>query len=54
MQIDDTEVMDTLINWGMPDTLRYIHPLYFAKCLIKVGFTNNFAGEIYLNLEPGG
>ncbi|XP_064969450.1 uncharacterized protein At3g49140-like isoform X1 [Musa acuminata AAA Group] len=35
-EIDDTEVMDTLINWGMPDTLRYIHPLYFAKCLIKV------------------
>lgn len=35
-EIDDTEVMDTLINWGMPDTLRYIHPLYFAKCLTKV------------------
>ncbi|XP_042470843.1 uncharacterized protein At3g49140-like [Zingiber officinale] len=35
-EIDDTEVTDTLISWGMPDTLRYTHPLYFAKCLTKV------------------
>ncbi|WOK96603.1 hypothetical protein Cni_G05310 [Canna indica] len=39
-EIGDTEVTDTLINWGMPDTLRYIHPLYFAKCLSKVVQTN--------------
>ncbi|XP_074583598.1 uncharacterized protein At3g49140-like isoform X2 [Curcuma longa] len=34
-EIDDAEIADTLISWGMPDTLRYTHPLYFAKCLTK-------------------
>nr|XP_019704267.1 uncharacterized protein At3g49140 isoform X4 [Elaeis guineensis] len=35
IEIGDTEVTDTLINWGMPDTLRWIHPMYFTKCLSK-------------------
>ncbi|XP_042381318.1 uncharacterized protein At3g49140-like isoform X1 [Zingiber officinale] len=35
-EIDDTEITDTLISWGMPDTLRYTHPLFFAKCITKV------------------
>lgn len=34
-EIDNTEVTDTLIKWGMPETLRQIHPLYFAKSLTK-------------------
>lgn len=34
-EIDYTEVTDTLIKWGMPETLRQIHPLYFAKRLTK-------------------
>ncbi|KAG1327575.1 hypothetical protein COCNU_01G015090 [Cocos nucifera] len=35
IEIGDTEVTDTLIEWGMPDTLRWIHPMYFAKCLSR-------------------
>ncbi|KAF8664884.1 hypothetical protein HU200_054197 [Digitaria exilis] len=31
----DTEITDILIEWGMPATLRAIHPIYFAKCLTK-------------------
>ncbi|PKA49939.1 Uncharacterized protein AXF42_Ash019255 [Apostasia shenzhenica] len=34
-EILDTEVSDTLIKWGMPDTLRGIHPVYFSKYLTK-------------------
>ncbi|XP_008802363.1 uncharacterized protein At3g49140 isoform X2 [Phoenix dactylifera] len=34
-EIGDTEITDTLIKWGMPDTLRWVHPMYFAKCLSK-------------------
>ncbi|KAG0494116.1 hypothetical protein HPP92_005110 [Vanilla planifolia] len=34
-EIVDTRITDTLIKWGMPSTLRHIHPIYFAKCLIK-------------------
>ncbi|XP_072972000.1 uncharacterized protein At3g49140 isoform X1 [Typha angustifolia] len=34
-EIDDTEVTDILIKWGMPETLRSIHPIYFANCLTK-------------------
>uniref|UniRef100_A0A1D1ZD07 Uncharacterized protein At3g49140 n=2 Tax=Anthurium amnicola TaxID=1678845 RepID=A0A1D1ZD07_9ARAE len=34
-----TEVSDILINWGMPETLRRVHPLYFAKCLTKAVHT---------------
>jgi hypothetical protein len=32
----DTEITDILIEWGMPATMRAIHPIYFAKCLKKV------------------
>ncbi|XXG89224.1 hypothetical protein AAC387_Pa12g1278 [Persea americana] len=38
-EIGDTEVSGTLIDWGMPDTMRRIHPMYFAKCLTKVVHT---------------
>lgn len=38
-EIGDTEITDTLIKWGMPATLRNIHPLYFAKCLTKAVHT---------------
>ncbi|XP_077250660.1 pentatricopeptide repeat (PPR) superfamily protein isoform X2 [Tasmannia lanceolata] len=31
----DTEVASTLISWGMPDTLRRVHPVFFAKRLSK-------------------
>ncbi|BAD82359.1 unknown protein [Oryza sativa Japonica Group] len=31
----DTEITDILIEWGMPATMRAIHPIYFAKCLTK-------------------
>ncbi|MQM09732.1 hypothetical protein Taro_042617, partial [Colocasia esculenta] len=34
-----TEVSDILISWGMPDTLRLVHPLYFARCLSKAAHT---------------
>ncbi|KAL5991031.1 hypothetical protein ACLOJK_011937 [Asimina triloba] len=34
-EIGDTEVSSMLIDWGLPDTLRQIHPTYFAKCLTK-------------------
>ncbi|KAL6614002.1 hypothetical protein ACP70R_036272 [Stipagrostis hirtigluma subsp. patula] len=31
----DTEITDVLIEWGMPATMRAIHPIYFAKCVTK-------------------
>ncbi|KAJ3678145.1 hypothetical protein LUZ60_001948 [Juncus effusus] len=34
-EIKDNEVNDVLIEWGMPNTLRQIHPIYFIKCLSK-------------------
>ncbi|XP_020576976.1 uncharacterized protein At3g49140 isoform X2 [Phalaenopsis equestris] len=34
-EIVDTDITDTLIKWGMPETLRHIHPIYFAKFLAK-------------------
>uniref|UniRef100_A0A0D9V924 DUF2470 domain-containing protein n=1 Tax=Leersia perrieri TaxID=77586 RepID=A0A0D9V924_9ORYZ len=37
----DTEITDTLIEWGMPETMRAIHPIYFAKCLTKVVHDNH-------------
>lgn len=33
--IVNTELTDTLIKWGMPKTMRHIHPMYFSKCLTK-------------------
>ncbi|XP_058094026.1 uncharacterized protein At3g49140 [Magnolia sinica] len=38
-EVADTEVSSILIDWGMPDTLRRIHPRYFAKCLTKAVHT---------------
>ncbi|XP_068664683.1 uncharacterized protein At3g49140 isoform X2 [Aristolochia californica] len=38
-EVKDTEVAGTLIDWGMPDTFRKIHPVYFAKCLTKAVHT---------------
>ncbi|EES04045.1 uncharacterized protein At3g49140 [Sorghum bicolor] len=37
----DTEITDILIEWGMPATMRAIHPIYFAKCLKKAIHNNN-------------
>lgn len=34
-KIINTDVTDALIKRGMPDTMRYIHPMYFSKCLAK-------------------
>lgn len=37
----DTEITDILIEWGMPATMRAIHPVYFAKCLTKAVHENH-------------
>lgn len=37
----DTEITDILIEWGMPVTMRSIHPIYFAKCLTKAVHDNH-------------
>lgn len=37
----DTEITEILIEWGMPATMRAIHPIYFAKCLTKAIHNNN-------------
>ncbi|KAM0926050.1 hypothetical protein ACQ4PT_003887 [Festuca glaucescens] len=37
----DTEITDILIEWGMPLTMRSIHPIYFAKCLTKAVHDNH-------------
>ncbi|XP_062207784.1 uncharacterized protein At3g49140-like isoform X2 [Phragmites australis] len=37
----DTEITDILIEWGMPATMRTIHPIYFAKCLTKAVHDNH-------------
>ncbi|KAF6162395.1 hypothetical protein GIB67_012543 [Kingdonia uniflora] len=29
------EPLEDPLDWGMPDTSRYVHPVYFAKCLTK-------------------
>ncbi|CAN0858072.1 Uncharacterized protein At3g49140 [Linum grandiflorum] len=34
-QVMDSEVFDSPLDWGMPDTCSWIHPLHFAKCLTK-------------------
>ncbi|KAG9446106.1 hypothetical protein H6P81_012234 [Aristolochia fimbriata] len=40
-EVGDTEVAGILMNWGMPDTLRKIHPVYFAKRLTKAVHTKH-------------
>ncbi|WVZ67816.1 hypothetical protein U9M48_016845 [Paspalum notatum var. saurae] len=37
----DTEITDILIDWGMPATMRTIHPIYFSKCLTKAVHDNH-------------
>nr|BAJ94348.1 predicted protein [Hordeum vulgare subsp. vulgare] len=37
----DTEITNILIEWGMPVTMRSIHPIYFAKCLTKAVHDNH-------------
>ena len=32
----DSEVADVPVDWGMPDTSSWVHPIYFAKCMTKV------------------
>lgn len=34
-EIIRSEVSDIPVDWGMPDTSRLVHPIYFAKCLTK-------------------
>ncbi|KAK1313672.1 Uncharacterized protein QJS10_CPA06g01406 [Acorus calamus] len=34
-EIVDSDITDTLIDRGMPETLRHIHPIYFVKCLTQ-------------------
>ncbi|XP_024043888.1 uncharacterized protein At3g49140 isoform X3 [Citrus clementina] len=31
----DSEVSDGSVDWGMPDTSSWVHPIYFSKCLTK-------------------
>lgn len=35
-QVEDFELSDYQIDWGMPDSSSKLHPVYFAKCLTKV------------------
>ncbi|GAY48909.1 hypothetical protein CUMW_115250 [Citrus unshiu] len=34
-EVADSEVSDGSVDWGMPDTSSWVHPIYFAKCLTK-------------------
>lgn len=34
-EVVDSEVSDGSVDWGMPDTSSWVHPIYFAKCLTK-------------------
>uniref|UniRef100_A0A2P2KPW8 Uncharacterized protein At3g49140 n=1 Tax=Rhizophora mucronata TaxID=61149 RepID=A0A2P2KPW8_RHIMU len=34
-EVTDPELSDAPIDWGLPDTCRWVHPFYFAKCLTK-------------------
>ncbi|XP_021610841.1 uncharacterized protein At3g49140 isoform X3 [Manihot esculenta] len=34
-EIVEPEMSDVPVDWGMPDTSSWIHPMYFAKCLTK-------------------
>lgn len=35
LEATETDVFDSAVDWGMPDPSISVHPLYFAKCLIK-------------------
>lgn len=34
----DSEIYEAPVRWGMPDSAdsSWVHPIYFAKCLMKV------------------
>ncbi|GAV69653.1 hypothetical protein CFOL_v3_13154, partial [Cephalotus follicularis] len=34
-EVMDSETVDLPIDWGMPDTPSWVHPIYFARCLTK-------------------
>ncbi|GLT96763.1 hypothetical protein SLE2022_143640 [Rubroshorea leprosula] len=34
-EVLDTEASDASVDWGMPETSKLVHPVYFAKCLTK-------------------
>ncbi|KAH9783847.1 pentatricopeptide repeat (PPR) superfamily protein [Citrus sinensis] len=34
-EVVDSEVSDGSVDWGMPDTSSWVHPIYFSKCLTK-------------------
>ncbi|KDP42858.1 hypothetical protein JCGZ_23800 [Jatropha curcas] len=34
-EVMEPEVFDVPVDWGMPDTSSWVHPIYFAKCLAK-------------------
>ena len=48
----DTEITDILIEWGMPATMRAIHPAYFAKCLTKVRYKQLLESADTTNKQP--
>lgn len=50
-QIVNTEVIDTLIRWGMPETMRHVHPIYFSKCLAKVSIAQLILLHAYVFFE---
>ncbi|XP_027117242.1 uncharacterized protein At3g49140-like isoform X3 [Coffea arabica] len=33
---EDSEMLGVRVDWGMPDSSSWVHPIYFAKCLTKV------------------
>ncbi|RVW92369.1 hypothetical protein CK203_032468 [Vitis vinifera] len=35
-EVEDSEMSDIPVDWGIPDTSSLVHPIYFAKCLTKV------------------
>ncbi|KAK1265814.1 hypothetical protein QJS04_geneDACA016652 [Acorus gramineus] len=47
-EIVDSDITDTLIDRGMPETLRHIHPIYFVKCLTQ----SSISGKEFHNAEP--
>ncbi|XP_034685837.1 uncharacterized protein At3g49140 isoform X2 [Vitis riparia] len=34
-EVEDSEMSDIPVDWGIPDTSSLVHPIYFAKCLTK-------------------
>ncbi|XP_071900838.1 uncharacterized protein At3g49140 isoform X5 [Coffea arabica] len=35
-RFEDSEMLGVRVDWGMPDSSSWVHPIYFAKCLTKV------------------